>query len=162
MNQVIYVFFLQVLLTKQMLLINPSRSLLLIIPQAAWVGTSTPPLRNPNFYTWYEVESYTSDTPWQKKLINDIITFITGHTCILQTRNKTKTRCPISSSMATINFKLCQIYWDDKRIWYVTLSWLSHGLYTIYRADTKWGLNLISQVLQELLPSNFARNIFFF
>ena len=88
MNQVIYVFFLQVLLTKQMLLIKPSRSLLLIIPQAAWVGTSTSPLRNLNFYTWYEVESYTSDTPWQKKLINDIITFIMGHTCIYRPETK--------------------------------------------------------------------------
>ena len=36
----------------------------------------------------------------------------------------------------------------------MTSSWLSHDLGTIYRPGTKWGLDLISQVLQALLSTN--------
>ena len=45
-----------------MMCVNPSRSLLLTIPQAALGGTSTPP-KKPNFHSWYDVVLWTSDSP---------------------------------------------------------------------------------------------------
>ena len=39
----------------------------------------------------------------------------------------------------------------------MTSSWLSHDLGTIYIPGTKWGLDLISQVLQALLSTNYLR-----
>ena len=38
----------------------------------------------------------------------------------------------------------------------MTSSWLSRKLSTIYRQDTKWGPDLMSQVLQVLQLSNFV------
>ena len=55
---------------------NPSCSLVLIIPEAAW-GVYAP--TNLELYIWYEAESYTIDTTWKKVLINE-----TCPMCILQ------------------------------------------------------------------------------
>ena len=51
---------------------NPSHSLVLIIPEAAWGDFE--------LYTWYEAESYNIDTPW-KNVIDDVI--VTCPMCIL-------------------------------------------------------------------------------
>ena len=82
--------------------------------------------------------------PWQKKLIDCIITFVTWHKCTFQTRNNTRTRFPISSSITTTDFKSFQIYWDDKRISSMMSSWLSLDQVTNSRPYTKWGPDLKS------------------
>ena len=58
---------------------NPSRSLVLIIPEAAWAIYAP---WNLELYAWYEAESYNIDTPWKKMLIDAVI--ITCPMCILQ------------------------------------------------------------------------------
>ena len=69
--------------------VNPSRSLPLSVPEAAWARVYTPsPTRTPwnlNFYTWYEAEIYASDTSLQKMLIDEVIVLVMLPTCILQT-----------------------------------------------------------------------------
>ena len=41
---------------------------------------------NHNFHTWCELETFIRDTPWEKKLIDGVITFVTWPMCILQTK----------------------------------------------------------------------------
>ena len=48
---------------------------------------------------------------------------------------------------------------NGKRIQLTTSSWLLCDLAIIYRPYIKWGPSLISQVLQELLPSNFVKYV---
>ena len=71
---------------------NPSRSLCLIITEAAWEG-ATPR---------YEVETYTRHTSCQKMKIDDAINLVTWLGYNLQTRNKMKGSYPIPGSVATI------------------------------------------------------------
>ena len=42
-----------------------------------WGRSVQPPFRKSNFQTCNKVETYTRDTPWQKKLIDDVIIFVT-------------------------------------------------------------------------------------
>ena len=42
-----------------------------------FVQECAPGTWNLNFHIWYEVETWTSDRPWQKETIEDVITF--GH-----------------------------------------------------------------------------------
>ena len=78
-------------------IINPSCSLLLIIPEAA----CTPPWYL-NIHIWYEVEADTRNTSWQKMTNDDVIILVIWLGYNLQTRNKMRSRYPISGSIATI------------------------------------------------------------
>ena len=51
--------------------------------------------------------------------------------------------------------KVCQICWGEIRFEFMTSSWGSHDLSTIYRPDRKLGPDLVSQVLRALLTWNF-------
>ena len=57
-------------------ILNPSRSLPLSIPEADWGGVYTPPW-NLKFHTWYEVETYIRDTPAKMMTIGDVIGWVT-------------------------------------------------------------------------------------
>ena len=150
---------------------------------------SFPPIPSPqylNIHIWYEVETYTRHTSWQRMTINDVINLVTWLRYNLQTRSKIRNRYPISGSIATIlisNFvryvrvtkklhpwhyhdsqvtwiqftdpienedqilylkfymyywlKFCQICWGEIRFGFMTSSWGSHDLSTIYRPDRK-------------------------
>ena len=68
--------------------VNSLRGLPVSIPEAAWerLYTLPPPVWNLDFYTWYDAEIYTSNTSWQKMLIDDVIVLVTWPTCILKTK----------------------------------------------------------------------------
>ena len=67
----------------------PSRSMALIIPDAAWErGVYILSLWYLRFHTSYEVGTYTKLTPLQKNTIDDVITSITWYGYNLQTRKK--------------------------------------------------------------------------
>ena len=60
-------------------------------------------------------------------------------------------------SKCTETFKLCQTCRHGKVISFMTSSWILRGLDTIYRPDTKWGPDVIFQVLQVVVLTKFAR-----
>ena len=53
---------------------------------SGWGGVTSTLSGNLNFHKWYELETFTYDTPWQKKLIDDVIIFVMWPLRILQTR----------------------------------------------------------------------------
>ena len=59
------------------IILNPSRSLPLSIPEAAWGGGVYTPPWNLKFHTWYEVETYIRDTPAKMMTIGDVIGWVT-------------------------------------------------------------------------------------
>ena len=71
--------------TKEMW-VSPSRSLVLSIPEAA-LGDVHTPLWNLKLHTWYEVETLTTDSPWKKMLIDNVITLVTWPMFILPATN---------------------------------------------------------------------------
>ena len=60
------------------IILNPSRSLPLSIPEASLGRRCTPPPPwNLKFHTWYEVETYIRDTPAKMMTIGDVIGWVT-------------------------------------------------------------------------------------
>ena len=87
-------------------LLNPSHSLLFVIPEAVWgVGRewhhSLPP-RYLKIHKLYEFGTYIRHTSWQKMTIDEVIILVTWLGYILQTRNKIRNRFPIWGSIGTI------------------------------------------------------------
>ena len=111
-----------------------------------------------SLHTLYEAETYTSDTPWRKKLIDDIITYHVTH--VYSTDQKqNEDQMPF--------FKFYDYSWletlSDVLGWQkniinddiMTVTWPGYNLQTRYQ----WGPDLISQVLQALSPSNVVRYV---
>lgn len=186
-----------------LLWLNRSRSLFLIIynpTSFGWGGTSTFPVEISTSTHVMKMELQPMIPLDKKKLIDDIITFIPWRTCTLHTWNKTKTTCPISSSMtifqiwqknivndvimtvispgdnlqtrykmrtrrdisgftSSSTYKICQTSRHRKIIPHLTLSWMQCCLDSIYRADTKWVREFVSQILQVLWLWNFVRSV---
>ena len=65
--------------------VNPFRSLLVIIPEAAWKDAMRPPPPGLNIHIWHELETYTRHTFWQKMIIDDVIIQVLLHLYWLQT-----------------------------------------------------------------------------
>ena len=80
---------------------NLMRSLLLIIPEAAWKVVSHP-TRFLNIHIWYKVETYTTHTSWQKMTNDNVIILVTWLGYNLETRNKMRNRCPNSGFITAI------------------------------------------------------------
>ena len=57
------------------IILNPSRSLPVSIPEAAWRGVHPP--WNLKFHTWYKVETYIRDTPAKMMTIGGVIGWVT-------------------------------------------------------------------------------------
>ena len=82
-----------------------------------------------NIHIWFEFETCTRYSSWQKLTIDDVIILVTRLECNLQTRNK------------------------------MTTSWQSRDLRTIYRPDRKLGPDFLSQVLCGELTTKFGRYV---
>ena len=59
------------------IILNPSHSLPLSVPEAAWEVCTPPPTWNLKFHAWYEVETYIRDTPGKMMIIDDVIGWVT-------------------------------------------------------------------------------------
>ena len=82
-----------------------------------------------NIHIWFEFETCTGYSSWQKFTIDDVIILDTRLEYNLQTRNK------------------------------MTTSWQSRDLHTIYRPDRKLGPGFLSQVLCGVLITKFGRYV---
>ena len=105
------------------------------------------------------LQSLSDVLAWQYNYTKHVTVIITLPVSNLKTRYEMKTRFGISGFRVSINSRLCQMRWHHKAILKMTSLWLSCDLFTIYRADTKWWSDLVFQVLELILTSNFIRCI---
>ena len=105
------------------------------------------------------LQSLSDVLAWQYNYTKHVTVIITLPVSNLKTRSEMKTRFGIPGFRVSINSRLCQMRWHHKAILKMTSLWLSCDLFTIYRADTKWWSDLVFQVLELILTSNFIRCI---
>ena len=123
-----------------LLWLNRSRSLFLIIynpTSFGWGGTSTFPVEISTSTHVMKMGLQPMIPLDKKKLIGDIITFIPWRTCTLHTWNKTKTTCPISSSMTIFQI------WQKNIVNDVIMTVISPGdnLQTRYKMRTIFNIS---------------------
>lgn len=129
--------------------------MILVIPEAALESLHHPPSSSSiSRVPRMKLELKFTPHSLQKITIDDVIPSITWHGYNLRTRkNEEWLHLWV---MHSVFLKVCQIHWQyNYTILTKTLFWLSCDLFTIYRPDTKWELDLVYLVLQIPLTSNF-------